>query len=402
VRGTHTHISEQEDTMRSSPIHARHARRRGRRVSRRCLLEPLEPRTLFSATLTGPTLVGGLNTVTLTTTGNNTLTINHQGDTGNVFFFSDTTERGPVDQLIVRCGSGVDNITYNLTHANLARNFILDVDLGDGNDSFTANLNTDVNAHRSLSIKCEGSGGMDSETVNADRDNNTDGFRIGGNANCRIDLFGGAFSDFVKMDYQGDLDGEFGGFIFLDRFTDGGTDVAKVNAIIDAGSTGSLAESIEGGLADDTITFGIADHQGGRIARADVDAGFNIFDNDTVNHTSNVHVTNAEHDHIISAPAFLNRTVTPKIEAGAVAKLSGIITEPDAGDTFFLDVDWGDGTKQTLAYPPGSFVSGQTLATVEHVYAHKGKYHIHLTWRDQTGLSNDDNTLVVHVKHGHK
>jgi hypothetical protein len=205
------------------------------------------------------------------------------------------------------------------------------------------------------------------------------------------------------MNYQGDLDGDFGGFIFLDRFTDGGSDIANVTAIIDAGSTGSFADSIEGGLADDTITFGIADNQGGRIARADVDAGFNIFDMDTVNHTANVHVTNAETNNFINPPAFAQRTVTPLVERGTAAKLSGIITEPDAGDTFFLDVNWGDGTKQTFTYPPGSFVSGQTQVTVEHVYRHVGRYHVRFTWRDQTGLSNDDRSFFVRVvPHVHK
>jgi hypothetical protein len=40
---------------------------------------------------------------------------------------------------------------------------------------------------------------------------------------------------------------------------------------------------------------------------------------------------------------------------------------------------------------------GETLAKVTHRYKHAGKYHIQLTWRDQTGLSNDDNSLVVKV-----
>jgi hypothetical protein len=42
-------------------------------------------------------------------------------------------------------------------------------------------------------------------------------------------------------------------------------------------------------------------------------------------------------------------------------------------------------------------VSGQTVATVQHTYAHVGKYKIRITWRDQSGLSNDDNTLSTKV-----
>jgi hypothetical protein len=369
---------------------------------RRVALEPLERRALFTVTLTQVQVIDGLRTVTVTTTGDNTFTINHDGADGDLFFFADTTVRAAVQKLIIRCGSGVDNVTYNLTSLVQA-DFTLDADLGDGNDSFTANLNNDMAAHHDLNIKCEGSGGRDGETINADRDNNTNGFRVGGDSHCNINLFGGAFSDGVHINYQGDLDGFFGGNIFLDRFTDGGSDFADVTVIIDAGSAGSFSDSIEGGLADDTINFKIADNQGGRISRADVDAGFNFLDNDTVNHTRNVHVTNAEHDNIVNAPAFANRTVTPLVERGSAAKLSGIITEPDAGDTFFLDVNWGDGTKQTFTYPPGSFVSGQTQVSVEHVYRKKGTYHVRFTWRDQTGLSNDDNSFVVRVvNHIHK
>jgi hypothetical protein len=386
------------DLLHHSPV-----RKRGPVRLARFALEPLERRALLTVSIQGIVTIDGLRTANVTTTGNNTFTITHDGSSGNLVVAGAT--RLDVDKLVLRCGGGADNVTYNLTAA-ITQDFILDADLGEGGDDFTANLNNDITAHHTLSIKVEASGGGDSEIINADRDNNTNGFRVGGDGNCRIDLYGGAGSDFVRENYQGDLDGSFGGFIFLDRFADTGADIADVTAVIDAGSTGSYADSIEGGLTDDNISFRIADNQGGRISRADVDAGFNFGDHDTVNHTANVHVTNAEVNNIVSAPAFQNRTVTPLVERGSAAKLSGIITEPDAGDTFFLDVNWGDGTKQTFTYPPGSFVSGQTQVSVEHVYRKKGNYHVRLTWRDQTGLSNDDNSFVVRVvqhinKHKH-
>ena len=370
---------------------------------RRCGLatfEPLEPRALLTVAIGGIQNIDGLRTATVTTTGTNTFTINHDGGTGNLVVAGAT--RLDVDKLVIRCGSGVDTITYNMT-ASVTQDFILDADLGAGDDSFTANLNNNIGANRLFSIKVEGSGGRDSEIVNADRDNNVNGLRVGGGANCRIDLFGGADSDFVRMNYQGDLDGSFGGFVFLDRFTDGGSDTADVTAVIDAGSSGDFSDHIEGGLADDTISFRIADNQGGRVGIAEVDAGFNFFDNDTVNHTRNVSVTNAEHDNIANAPAFAQRAVTSPVALGTATRLSGIITEPDFGDSFFLDVNWGDGTPaQTFAFPAGSFISGVTRASVEHVYGHVGHYKISLTWRDQTGLSNDDNTLSAKVLPSHR
>jgi hypothetical protein len=152
----------------------------------------------------------------------------------------------------------------------------------------------------------------------------------------------------------------------------------------------------------------VGDHSGGNVHfnQALVTSGgiLNtvILPQDKVTHTANVDVQGFQpvtpFDTTVSAPAFLNRTVTSPAGRGSAATLSGIITEPDAGDTFFLDVDWGDGTpKQTFTFAPGTFVSGTTVAQVQHTYSHVGHYHIRLTWRDQTGLSNDDNSLVVKV-----
>ena len=385
-------------------------RRRALRVGGLCperfpqkfLLESLERRTLFTITTIPVELIGGLRTVTVITTGDNTFTINHDGAGGNTVIAGGATQTN-VDLLLIRCGGGKDKITYNITSA-VQHDYTIDADLGGGDDSFTGNFNFDINAHHHLNIKVQGNGGNDVMTINADRDNNPSGFRVGGASSCDIDLFGGAGTvDTVHENYQGDLDGTFGGSVILDQLLDTGQDFADVSAVIDAGSTGSYSNHIEGGLTDDTIFFRIADNQGGRIAHADADAGFNFGDHDTVNHTRNVQVTNAEVDNIVSAPAFLNRTVTSPTALGTATKLSGIITEPDAGDTFFLDVDWGDGTTETFTYLPGSFVSGQTVATVEHTYDHVGKYQVRLTWRDQTGLSNDDNTLEAKVlPHVHK
>lgn len=99
-----------------------------------------------------------------------------------------------------------------------------------------------------------------------------------------------------------------------------------------------------------------------------------------------------------SAPAFANRSVTNKIRAGELATLSGHITEPDAKDTFFLDVDWGDGSRpQTLVFPPGS----SRDVDVTHRYAKKGAHKIHIVWHDDHGGSNSAD-LIVKVKKAKK
>lgn len=90
-----------------------------------------------------------------------------------------------------------------------------------------------------------------------------------------------------------------------------------------------------------------------------------------------------------TAPAFQHRAITPKINEGDIATLTGLITEPDATDKFFLDVNWGDGYSQTYEIPPDASRS----VSVTHLYANDpvGKsnvYHVHLVWRDDHGGSN--------------
>src|SRR5262249_32097374 len=90
-----------------------------------------------------------------------------------------------------------------------------------------------------------------------------------------------------------------------------------------------------------------------------------------------------------SGPAFRDRSLTPRITEGGVATLSGTITEPDAGDAFFLDVAWGDGTAQTYMVPP----SAPRRLSVTHVYAgdpagDRDVYPVRLVWHDIHGGSN--------------
>lgn len=86
-----------------------------------------------------------------------------------------------------------------------------------------------------------------------------------------------------------------------------------------------------------------------------------------------------------TAPAFANRTLTPRIDEGGIATLSGTITEPNAGDTFYLDVNWGDGTTETFTYPPGS---NGLRVDVTHRYLDDGQFNVQFAWRDQLGGRN--------------
>jgi hypothetical protein len=107
-------------------------------------------------------------------------------------------------------------------------------------------------------------------------------------------------------------------------------------------------------------------------------------------------------------PAFQNRTVTPNpIARGQSVTLSGVITEPDAGDSFELDVDWGDGTPtQVITVPPDPVtgtVDGLPVA-VEHTYDDTNPsgllediYPVLVRWRNPGGGFSTD-TLFVTVQ----
>jgi hypothetical protein len=107
--------------------------------------------------------------------------------------------------------------------------------------------------------------------------------------------------------------------------------------------------------------------------------------------------------HVNTAPAFADRSVTARVREGGIAILTGTITESDPQDTFFLDVNWGDGTPvETFTFLPGT----PRTIQVSHRYLDDGRSgtrsdvaRIQLLWRDQNGGSNRDelSTTVVNV-----
>ncbi|MFL5240613.1 MAG: autotransporter-associated beta strand repeat-containing protein [Gemmataceae bacterium] len=95
----------------------------------------------------------------------------------------------------------------------------------------------------------------------------------------------------------------------------------------------------------------------------------------------------------ISGPAFQNRAITSPINEGSVATLTGHITTILPTDTFFLEVNWGDGGKtKTYKFKPDD----PRDVALEHRYLDDGVYSVGLLWRDQRGSFNTD-TLAVTV-----
>ena len=85
-------------------------------------------------------------------------------------------------------------------------------------------------------------------------------------------------------------------------------------------------------------------------------------------------------------PAFENRSLTPIVNEGGFATLSGLITEPDAEDTFFLDVDWGDGMIETFTFLPGT--PRQVAVTHQYMENVLTPIPVHVVWHDEHGGGN--------------
>jgi hypothetical protein len=93
----------------------------------------------------------------------------------------------------------------------------------------------------------------------------------------------------------------------------------------------------------------------------------------------------------VIAPAFANRQITSPIIKGAIAALSGTIERVKPRDAFFLDVDWGDGSRrQKFSFPPPA----RTIH-IRHHYRVAGTFTVALRWRDQRGHFNTTKLPIV-------
>ena len=97
-------------------------------------------------------------------------------------------------------------------------------------------------------------------------------------------------------------------------------------------------------------------------------------------------------------PVLSNVAVTTPLEEGGTATLSGNIADANAGDTFTLTVNWGDGSPaQVFNYPTGT-----TVFNENHQYldddpsgTDSDNYTINLTLADNNGGSDTDSAIVA-------
>ena len=87
-----------------------------------------------------------------------------------------------------------------------------------------------------------------------------------------------------------------------------------------------------------------------------------------------------------SPPTLSNTAVTPVLENG-IATLSGNITDPNAGDTFTLTVDWGDGSQpQAFTYAAGTTSFSETHRYLDNPAGQPfGAFLLNMTLADSAG-----------------
>jgi hypothetical protein len=97
----------------------------------------------------------------------------------------------------------------------------------------------------------------------------------------------------------------------------------------------------------------------------------------------------AQPGHMPSAPAAKNLALTPTIQPGQSATLTGQLRDADGDTNLTLTVDWGDGSQPQQSKP------GLNAFAVTHKYLRPGIYKVHATWTDSTGLSNSRDLFVT-------
>ncbi|HKB00563.1 MAG TPA: hypothetical protein VKD90_00020 [Gemmataceae bacterium] len=129
------------------------------------------------------------NVISISDTGKDPASLIIEAD--GQFYFVD----GFVTRIQVFTADGDDTVVYQLS-SDLATSRTVSVDLGLGNDSFTASLDGQtVAAGADLVIQAVGGGGKDSLTLNAS------GVNVGAGAHLTVDFQGGRGHDGVAFNY---------------------------------------------------------------------------------------------------------------------------------------------------------------------------------------------------------
>jgi len=114
-----------------------------------------------------------------------------------------------VTSVFVDAQGGDDAVVYNLTGGLLSVNRLVDVDLGNGNDSYMANIGgTTLAPYVNLDLSGHGHGGKDSMILNAQGVSGKEGTVL------NVGFSGDAGKDVIAFNYSAGLDGTIGTVLF--------------------------------------------------------------------------------------------------------------------------------------------------------------------------------------------
>lgn len=225
-----------------------------RRVNRtRLSVRPLEGREVPACIVS----LGGPDTLVVTGDAASDAVVLRDDGLGNISGFATGAGNfsfGGIKQISVGTGAGADRVVYQLMRPlqpGQFRNVV--VGLGDGNDSFTANLynangvGSDLLANSRLQLTCWGGEGADRLGINAQHD-----VDVAAGAVLKMILLGEGGNDLITGYYKGENDGA----VSIREF-DGGTGNDIVRGLIheDAGSTGVNAGQVHGGDGNDQLAL---------------------------------------------------------------------------------------------------------------------------------------------------
>lgn len=183
-----------------------------------------------------------------------------------------------IQSIVINTLGGKDQVRY-IQQASRTRPLSMRVNLGTGNDRFSADLRGGVLNFRTMQVSVVGSTGRDTIEVVAGNAFIEEGFNVQGLALLQLDLNGGSDNDTIRVAYNGKADGE------LRVNARGGADDDTIDCqlTIRPDSEGRLGAggqqaTVEGNSGNDTLTFRVRNQTSpGFEVFAKIDGGSNGF-----------------------------------------------------------------------------------------------------------------------------
>jgi hypothetical protein len=240
-------------------------------------LEPLHDRTVPSVSVVQ---TGG----TLTVNGDqhvNTVEIKDDGTPDGLTVTMDGVNypvTGPVTTVVINTRGGADTVSYDLTGDYVGTTRTVEVFLGNGNDTFTADLGHGIDAASTLALQVNGGNGKDNLSVTG-----AGGGPVAGTLS--VQLNGGNGMDAISFGYAAEVDGS----LMLTADGGNGKDTITGDVTAAADSTGSVLAQVKGGNGKDDVGLSVTGDGLSGLSSLDatVDGGHG---KDTVTATDNVTV----------------------------------------------------------------------------------------------------------------